>query len=154
MTENPLLIWLISGLVLMVAELVIPGGIVVFLGAACLVVAGAWQFSLVDTWPQAMTLWFISSLVLLFVFRNVTQKLAGGETTVANTDEDMDIYGKTATVVETIGPGEKTGRIEFQNSTWMAMADGSVIEPGESVRIICHDNISLVVEKVTTAHFD
>lgn len=149
MTENPLLIWLATGLLLMLAELVIPGGIVVFLGAACLVVAGAWQMALIDSWPQAMTLWFISSLVLLLVFRNITQKLVGGETTVANTDEDMDIYGKEATVVETIGPGEKTGRIEFQNTTWMALADGSVIEPGEKVKIICHENISLVVEKAT-----
>ena len=102
----------------------------VFLGAAALVVAGAWQLTLVDTWPQAMTLWFISSLILLFAFRNVAQKLAGGDVTQANTDEDMDIYGKTAKVVETIGPGQKAGRIEFQNTTWLAMADGTVIEPG------------------------
>lgn len=147
MTYDPLVIWLVSGLVLMLAEIIIPGGIVIFLGLACVVVAGAWQLSFIDSWTQAMTLWFISSLFLLLVFRNVTQKLFGGETTAANVDEDMDIYGQTATVVETIGPGEKTGRIEFQDSTWQAMADGSVIEAGETVKIVCHENISLVVEK-------
>ncbi len=154
MAENPTLIWLVAGLLLIVAEAVIPGGIVMFLGAGCLVVSGAWTFALVDTWPQALTLWFISSLVLLFSFRQVIQKVAGGETSVANTDEDMDIYGKVAVVTETIGPGKKPGRIEFQSSTWQALADGTVIEPGEKVKIICHDNISLLVERHNPTNID
>lgn len=146
---GPVLIWAISGLILMAAELIIPGGIVIFLGAACLMVAAAWQLDFISSWTTSITLWFILSIFLLLVFRNVTQKLVGGDTTVANTDEDMDIYGKTATVIETIGPGEDTGRIEFQGSSWIAMADGSVIDVGETVTIICHDNISLVVEKAS-----
>ena len=32
-------LWLIAGIVLILAELIIPGGVVVFLGFACLVVA-------------------------------------------------------------------------------------------------------------------
>lgn len=146
---DPVLVWAIIGLVLMVAEIVIPGGIVVFLGAACLIVAGTWQLGFIDTIVEAMTLWFISSIVLLLAFRNVTQKLVGGDITVANTEEDMEIYGKTAKVIETIGPGQKPGRIEFQDTSWMALADGTVIEPGETVTIVCHDNISLVVEKAS-----
>jgi membrane protein implicated in regulation of membrane protease activity len=144
---GPVLIWALSGVILMAAELIIPGGIVIFLGGACLVVAGAWQLEFVNSWIGALTLWFISSMVLLMAFRNVVQKMVGGDITVSNTEEDADIYGKTAIVIETIGPGEKTGRIEFNDSSWMAMADGSVIEPGETVTIICHENISLVVEK-------
>jgi membrane protein implicated in regulation of membrane protease activity len=143
------LIWALSGLALMAAELIIPGGIVVFLGAACLLVAGAWQLGFIDGWANALTLWFISSIVLLLVFRNITQKLVGGEIAVANTDQDLDIYGQQAIVTETIGPGEKPGRIEFQGSSWMAIADGSEIAAGETVTMICHENISLVVEKIS-----
>lgn len=146
---GPVSIWAMVGVILMAVELIIPGGIVFFLGGACLIVAGAWQLDLIQSWVSAMTLWFISSLVLLLSFRNVIQKMVGGDVSKANTEEDMEIYGKTAKVIETIGPGQKTGRIEFQDSSWMAMADGSVIEPGETVTIICHENISLVVEKTT-----
>lgn len=96
-----------------------------------------------------MTLWFISSVVLLMSMRGMVQKMVGGETSVANTEEDMDIYGKTAKVIETIGPGEKSGRIEFQDTSWQAIADGSIIEAGATVTILCHENISLVVEKTT-----
>ncbi|NQZ06356.1 MAG: NfeD family protein [Algicola sp.] len=147
---GPVSIWVLVGVILMAAELFIPGGIVIFLGGACLIVAGALQLGFINGWVVAMTLWFILSIILLLSFRNVTQKLVGGDVSKANTEEDMEIYGKTAKVTETIGPGEKTGRIEFQDSSWMALADGSVIEPGETVTIICHDNISMVVEKTTS----
>lgn len=145
--NDPIVIWTLVAIVLMVLELVIPGGIVVFLGIAALVVAGAQWLSVIEGWVQALTLWFIASMVLLVAFRNVTQKLVGGEITKSNTEQDIEIYGKTATVIETIGPGQKTGRIEFQDSSWMALSDGSEIETGATVTIICHDNISLVVER-------
>lgn len=144
---SPVLIWAISGLVLMLAELIIPGGIVIFLGAASLLVAAAWQLAFIDNWTHALTLWFISSITLLLAFRNVTQKLVGGDTSIADTEKDADIYGKEATVTDTIGPGEKTGRVSFQDTTWEALADGSVIEAGQTVTIVCRDNIALIVEK-------
>jgi membrane protein implicated in regulation of membrane protease activity len=144
---GPVSIWALVGVILMAAELIIPGGIVIFLGGACLIVALGLQLGFISGWMVAMTVWFITSIVLLLSFRNVTQKLVGGDVSKANTEEDMEIYGKNAKVIETIGPGEKTGRIEFQDTTWLALADGGVIEPGETVTIICHDNISLVVEK-------
>ena len=140
-------LWALTGVILMVAELVIPGGIVIFLGGACLIVAGSIQLGFINGWVSAMTLWFITSVVLLMSMRGMVQKMVGGETTVANTEEDMDIYGKTATVIETIGPGKKAGRVEFQGTSWQAVADGSVIEAGETITILCHENISLVVEK-------
>ena len=148
---TPVLMWALAGLILMVAELVIPGGIVLFLGAACLIVAGSWQLAFIDSWVGAMTLWFISSMILLLAFRNVVQKMVGGDVSVANTDEGVDIYGEKAVVTETIGPGDKSGRIEFQDSSWMAVADGSTIDIGENVTIVCQENISLVVEKSSSS---
>ena len=147
--SDPVAIWVVIGLVLMLAELVIPGGIVVFIGLACLITAGALFLGLISGFASTITLWAITTIVLLLAFRNVAQKLVGGDTSVANTDEDMDIYGKTAKVLETIGPGEKQGRVEFQDTSWLAIADGTVIEAGEDVTIVCRDNIALVVEKPT-----
>ncbi len=132
----------------MLAELVVPGGIVVLLGAACLVVATALSIGLVDGVVQSLTLWFISAIVLLLTFRQVTQRLVGGDSHVDNTDEELDIYNQIALVKQTIGPGESAGRVEFQGSEWPALGDGSVITVGSQVRIICRENISLVVEPV------
>jgi len=148
---NPIAVWAALGLFLMFAELVIPGGIVFFLGAAGIVVATGLQFGLIEGWIEALTTWFVSSLILLMSFRNVMQKMVGGETTLGNTNEEMDIYGKIARVVEPIGPGEDLGRIEFQGTTWPAKSDGSEIPVGESVKIISHQNISVLVERLSEA---
>lgn len=144
--SNPIIIWGCIGLALMLAEIIIPGGIVILLGGACLVVASALAIGLVEGIVQSLTLWFIVSIVLLLGFRQVTQKLVGGDSHVGNTDEELDIYNQTAVVKETIGPAQHQGRIEFQGTEWSALGDGSEIAAGTRVRIICRDNIALVVE--------
>ncbi|GIU17311.1 NfeD family protein [Shewanella colwelliana] len=147
--SNPIIIWAGIGIVLMLAEIILPGGIVVLLGAACLVVASALAVGLVEGVVQALTLWFIASMVLLLAFRQLTQKLVGGDSHVDNTDEDFDLYNKTALVKTVIGPAQQQGRVEFQGTEWPALGDGSEIPVGSQVRVICRDNIALVVEPLT-----
>ncbi|MFT7549183.1 MAG: hypothetical protein ACI9VI_003032, partial [Candidatus Azotimanducaceae bacterium] len=48
---------------------------------------------------------------------------------------------------ETIGPGEKPGRILFRDTQWAALSDGSEILKGEAARIIALDNVSYIVER-------
>lgn len=145
--SDPAVIWAIIGLGLILAEIILPGGIVILLGAACIVVSGLIWGGVVEGLAQCLTVWFITSIVLLLGFRGLTQKLIGGDYHVANTDEAIDLYGQIAEVKENIGPGEKQGRIHFQGSDWPAVADGSVIEAGEIVKIICQQNIAFVVER-------
>lgn len=146
--SNPVSIWLIVGIILMLSELIIPGGIVFFIGLSAVITAGAWFIGIVETWTYALVLFFILTMVLILVFRKVTQRLVGGDYTIANTDEDVDIYGKKVTVVSKIGPGKSEGRVAFQGTQWTAISDGSEIEAGEEVTIVCHENISLLVERI------
>jgi len=145
---DPIVMWGSVGLLLMLAELIIPGGIVILLGGACLVVALALAVGLVSGIAQSLTLWFIVSIVFLLGFRQVTQKIVGGDSHVGNTDEELDIYNQIALVKETIGPAQHPGRIEFQGTEWSALGDGSEITVGTQVRIICRENIGLIVEPV------
>lgn len=147
--SNPIMVWLMIGIVLMLAEIVLPGGIVILLGAACVVVAGALAIGWVEGLVQALTLWFIASMVLLLGFRHVTQKLVGGDSHIDNTDEEMDLYNQTAVVKTVIGPAQNRGRVVFQGSEWPALGDGSEIPVGAKVRVICRDNIALVVEPIS-----
>ncbi len=145
--SDPAVVWAVIGLFLILAEIILPGGIVILLGAACIVVSSLLWGGIVEGISQSLTVWFITSIVLLLGFRGLTQKLIGGDSHVDNTDEAVDLYGQVAEVKETIGPGEKQGRIHFQGSDWPAVADGRVIEAGEIVRIICQQNIAFVVER-------
>jgi len=140
--------WFIMAIVLSLAEIVIPGGILINLGIASIIVAFGVKFAILNTWVMSLTTWFIIATFLLFVVNVITDKWFGGDKSIANTDENLDIYGHQALVVETIGPGQSKGRVEFHGTTWSALGDGTVIEQGRLVTIICKDNISLVVEQL------
>ena len=59
-------LWLIAGIAMMLLELVIPGGIVVFLGLSAVLVSLLLFTGIIDGWAQAFTVWFIGSLALFF----------------------------------------------------------------------------------------
>ena len=78
----------------------------IFLAAAGLLVAVCISMGLVDTWISALTLWFISSLVMLIALRGLVTRFAPGDESFSNPD---DILDGVAEVVETIGPDENVG---------------------------------------------
>ena len=138
--------WLPLAAFFILAELIIPGGIVVFLGLGALVVAGGLFAGFVDNWATALTLWFVSTLTLIILLRGFVQKFVGGDASIANTDEMVDAFGEIVEVVETIGPGESKGRVSFRGAEWQALGDGSQIIIGQKARVISQDNITLIVE--------
>lgn len=139
------LYWFIFGVVLMLAETVIPGMVLVFLGLGATFVAGICWLGWVDDWLTAGTSWFISSLVFIVVLRGFFQKFFEGESNVQETDEDVDALGVLVEVVERITP-EKPGRISFRNTTWEASCADATLEAGAQAKILYRDNLKWVVE--------
>lgn len=144
-------IWFIGGALLMAAELLLPGGIIFFLGLGATLVSLLLYFGVLEGWIQAFTAWFIGSLVLLFGLRGVVQRIIPAQINRGKTDEDLDAYGQRAEVCERI-PIDGTGRIAFRGSTWTAKSHSNdqVIEIGTPVRIAFRDNLIWVVEPVDT----
>ena len=142
--------WVIVAVVLSLAEIIVPGGILLNLGIASVFVALGIKFAILDTWVMVLTVWFIVATFLLFFLNFFTNKFFGGKQLVENADEELDLFGKEVLVVENIGPGINKGRVEFQGTTWSALGDGSEIKAGKHAKIICKENISLVVEQVST----
>lgn len=140
--------WLIAGVILLVAELILPGGIVMFLGAGCLIVALAVWSGLVSTWVGALTLFFITCILLIVTLRSFAMKFVGGDFSEGNTVEILDQVGELVRVVETIGPGNRPGRVDVRGTQWTALGDGRVLNPGEMVRIVSLQNVNYIVEKV------
>lgn len=140
-------IWFISGIVLMVLEFLVPGGIVFFLGLSATIVALLLYIGLIEGWLQAFSVWFIGSLVLLFSLRGVVHKLLPSQRERSKTDEDLDAYNLPAEVVERI-PAKGEGRIAFRGSTWVARSvhDDQDLEAETAVRIVYRDNLVWMVE--------
>lgn len=145
------LIWFIGGVVLMLLEFVLPGGIVFFLGLGAIVVALLLYLGLLGGLLQAFTTWFIGSLALLFGLRGVVQKIIPAQVERGRTDEDLDAYNQVVKVSERIPAGGE-GRIHFRGTTWTARNyhGDRDLEPGTEVRIIFRENLAWMVEAVAT----
>jgi membrane protein implicated in regulation of membrane protease activity len=142
-------LWFIAGVVLMVLEFVIPGGIVFFLGLGATLVAIFLYFDFIDGWLQAFTAWFMGSLALVFGLRGLVQRLIPAHVEKSGTDEDVDAYNRLVKVAERI-PAQGEGRIAFRGSTWAARNyhQDRDLEPGTTVRIIFRENLVWLVEAV------
>lgn len=141
-------VWLIIAAVCGLAELILPGGIALNLSISSLLVALGLRLNFLDTWVSVLTTWFLCASILFFVIYYFTKKIFQSDETIANVYEELDIFGKEVKVLEKIGPGEKKGRVEFQGTTWSALGDGSEIAAGTTAKIVCKENISLVVEAI------
>ncbi len=139
--------WIVAGAVLIVLELIVPGMVLVFLGAGALLVALLVWLGLVQTWVASITTWFIASLVLLLVLRGFLQRFISGDAETQSTDEEFDIYGKVVDVVEAIGP-DKEGRIRYRGTTWQAACYDNTLEAGTKAQIVCRENLIWIVQPV------
>ncbi len=117
-----LYIWAITGLILILAEMIIPGGVIIFLGLGCLTVASSIYFGLITNVVTAFLTFFISSLAYLLILRSFFMKYFEGDSVIENTDEDIEAANSIVQVIELITP-YKAGRVKFRDSTWVAESD-------------------------------
>jgi membrane protein implicated in regulation of membrane protease activity len=139
-------IWLISGAVMVLLEFIVPGGVIVFLGMAAVIVGGSIYFNWITSHPMAFLAWFIISIILMVFLRSIFIKYFEGDSKIENTDEDIDLEGSLADVIEDILP-HKEGRVRFRDSTWSARSDEEH-KMGIKVVISGRDGNSLVVKSV------
>jgi membrane protein implicated in regulation of membrane protease activity len=133
MSISPSLIWFFIGVVFLIAELVVPGFILIFFTAGCWITGLTVWLIDVDLSIQ-IVIFIVSSLVLLFTLRKYSLKTFKGTTT-----DDVDArhadakIGKTAVVTKAIAP-TKPGEIKVMGSFWIAVSDIE-IEEGKSVLV-------------------
>lgn len=137
--------WLVAGVLLMLAEIVIPGGVVFFLGLASVLVALTIWLGIVSTWTGALMTFMLASMALIIALRGLLSRMAGGDSTKGNTIEILDDIDEIVEVRTTIGPGDNEGLVSFRGTDWKAVGDGREIAAGERARIVSRENITLVV---------
>jgi membrane protein implicated in regulation of membrane protease activity len=137
------LVWLASGLVMILLELVIPGGIIVFLGGAAIIVAAGIYLGLITNVVTALITFFISSILLLLVFRSLFMKYFEGDYQVHQTDEQALDIGKIVEVIETIYP-HKEGRVRFRATTWLAQSESEIIAGKKAVIVEKKESVWVV----------
>jgi len=131
MTLSPSLLWFLAGVVFLIAELLIPGFILIFFTAGCWIVGVTVLLADIGLTAQ-IVVFTLSSLVLLFTLRKYSMKIFKGTTSDSVDDHYADSkIGKKAVVTKAITP-DVPGEIKVMGSFWRAVAD-SDIEEGRSV---------------------
>ena len=126
-------IWVLGGLVLLVAEIATPGGFfAVFFGAGAILVGAlkglGWEG---PAWAEWLV-FTILSLIALGLFRKPLMRrfnLSGGKRTVDRME------GERALVTEDVAPGG-VGKAEMRGTSWTARTAGeSVLAKGRRCRV-------------------
>lgn len=146
MTFNPVLVWFLVGLVLIITEFIMPGIILVFFGAGAWITALTTWAGLTGGWTSQLLVWALSSLFLLILLRRRIQDQFGGHIGDSqDLDHDLDEFaGQIVPVTEDIQPGSKSGRVEFKGADWQA-ASAETIRAGSLAVVEKAEGITLKV---------
>jgi len=136
--------WWVIGLVLLAAEMIVPGFFLVWIGIAALAVG---ILSLLF-WDAAFWVWEVQ--LILFAALAVATTFIGRRLTLRHdaTDEPFlnqrgaSLVGRTATLAEPIREGR--GRIRLDDTIWQVM--GPDLPVGTRVKVVASNGRDLTVE--------
>ncbi|MCF2442622.1 NfeD family protein [Dyadobacter sp. CY345] len=138
-------IWMIIGLLMLVAELVSVALVFVFFAVGGLITALLAAIGLLPTLEYQIIAFSLISILTLIIFRRHAKNLM--ETRRGKHQEYTEFVGETAMVIRDI-PSNGSGKIYYRGAEWSATsADHHAIEAGSKVVIQRTEGITLVVEE-------
>ncbi|HMS33415.1 MAG TPA: NfeD family protein [Ignavibacteria bacterium] len=144
--DNYSLIWFIAGIILLFAELIMPGFIIFFFGIGSLVTALLTYLFNIESVIIQLMIFLVTSLLSLALLRKYFGKLFKGKTGSDKILKD-EFIGKRAVVIKEIKPNSLKGKIEFNGTHWEA--DSEIhIEKDTVVEITERRDLTLIVKPV------
>ncbi|MCX7897898.1 MAG: NfeD family protein [Rhodocyclaceae bacterium] len=139
--------WLVGGIVLIAAELVIPSFVVIWFGLAAWVVALVVAFVKLGLTAQ-LALWLLASLAMLFAWFRIF-KPNQFKTRIGLAD--ANVIGEIGLLTRRVAPFEK-GEVRFQKpvlgaDVWACIAD-EAIEAGARVKVLAIEGSFVKVGRV------
>ena len=135
-------LWLIGGVVLLIAEVIAPGFFLVFVGAAA-IATGLFALLFGLSLPLQLALFALYALLAVMVGKRVYANAdAVGSSDPLLNDRSARLVGKVVTVVTAVD--EHSGRVRVGDSEWSAR--GGPAAAGDRVRITGVDGNCLNVE--------
>jgi membrane protein implicated in regulation of membrane protease activity len=139
--------WLVSALILMLSEFLIPGMVVVFIGLGALTVVVGLHWSIINSIYSQLITFFSSSIIYCFTLRFVAFYFWPQDRVKTDLEKSLSSVGSQARALENIDVGE-SGGVLFEQSRWTAKNIGeATILKDDFVTILKQENISLAVRK-------
>jgi hypothetical protein len=138
---NPAWLWLIGGVVLLIAEVIAPGFFLVFLGAAA-IAAGVFTMLFGLGTASQLALFALYAVIAVLAGRRLYAVRGTANTDPLLNDPARRLVGKVVTVVSPVD--EHGGRVRLGDGEWSAR--GGPAAAGERVRITGVEGNCLRVE--------
>lgn len=139
-------IFFIGGIILIIIEAIIPGGVSFFLGVSGLLVGLLRLFGILAEPGASIITWLFTSIGLLLIIRPVFMKYWGGDSSYKLANEDVEAMDQVVDVIETVNTNSSSGRIRFQGISWKAKTLEGTISSGSKAKIRYRDNATWIVE--------
>jgi membrane protein implicated in regulation of membrane protease activity len=140
---DPGWLWLIGGVLLLIAEVIAPGFFLVFIGAAAMATGLFTLLFSLGVAPQ-LALFALYAIIAVMVGRKVYGNRHSEGADLLLNDPSGRLVGKTVTVVSPVD--DHGGRVRVGDGEWSAR--GGPAEAGELVRIVGIDGNCLRVEAI------
>lgn len=138
-------VWVCTGILILLAEAVTPGGFYLFFIGIAAIISGALVPAINSTWISLL-LFAVLSAVLIVTLRKPLSDRVKKDTPQADTPE---FIGETARAIVMIPVG-KEGSIELRGTTWKARNVGTIDVPENgSCIIIDREGLLLTVSSKT-----
>ncbi len=145
---SPEIAWAIVGVILFFCEFFIPGLVIAFFGVGALIAGLTTWLGITHSLASQLLVFIATSIVLVTMLRKYVKQIFVGKSTENAGERNFNIeIGRIVPVIEFIQPGEVGGKVRYQGAPWSARAM-EPIAPGESVKIIGFDNLTLIVAPV------
>ena len=144
MMNDPVLIWFLLGIGLMLLELALPGLVLIFFGIAAWIVSLASYLGLVSGLSSQCMLFSIATLVSLALLRKYVKNWFVGESKDEEGELDTEFIGKVVRVTKAIPGGSSRGKIELKGAEWNAFSENPHAV-GEMVKVTERDGLNLTV---------
>jgi len=142
-------IWVIVGLALFIAEILIPGFLVACFGVGCMGAALAAGLGGGATWQ--LLAFSVGTLIVYFGIRPLVLRYCYHRDAVVRTNVDA-LAGRHGVVTVTIDPDTGAGRAKVGGEDWRAVTlDDITIEPGQRIEVVRVDGTKLIVRPVGTS---
>ncbi len=144
------LLWFVIGLVLALAEFILPGLVIIFFGAGAWITALALMLGVIHSFNEQLLVFLASSIFSLIVFRKHGQSYFEGKVSgkLAPGESLEDVHGQRAVALTAIKPKTVGGKVEYNGAPWPAEAEIE-IEAGTVVDIIKRTNLTLMVKPLS-----
>lgn len=142
------MLWFVTGLILILAEFLMPGLIIIFFGAGAWIVSAATYLKLTATLQSQLMLFCIASILLLIALRRLVRDKFHGHVS-ANQDLNVNLdefTGKDVVVLHDVIPRQPGGQAELKGATWNAVSD-ETIKAGEIATVVQIEGLTLKIKK-------